>query len=515
MIMENDSAADIASNSKTDVMFRGRLFSHMVSVSAPVSTYCSYWSNGAIASDPELWTSFSTLCGPGSGKDDLAAWVEKVWAAMRSAKDSVEESLASKEGSDTVLRVYLGPEWLFRRYSEDGKPKPFSPLELKHVLQTLEIRMRHDTSWENWLVVPGTVYWGFDRLDEIAHFVRGKTVAGMLMGFAAKLFGTWDASQFAVFNTVPIFAGGSLVAVYNKRDESDNMLLGQDFWGKTVLNGFGGVAAGAEHVLDFFSQEGEMDAADALKTYGLNFGSPLVVFGGRLIGVDVCIDHDSNPASKLLETFNIGSRDVKKKFDLQLLLSSGKDFKSVEEGRGHLNLRLEQGGMALRCDGSKKGVRLMRATADVSMDEHMSSSHFEDVEGTWAGSWGLNARRGKWNNASSSVCNSEEPKTAAPINCGLRDVCALCAASHASQKICNFAKVLEMGNFDRFMQYPMEPLPQHVHANFRDASGTQRCLDPHTDPDDGYLCMVGPAPDLLPNIPLHSHATQCPYARSL
>jgi hypothetical protein len=109
----------------------------------------------------------------------------------------------TKDDGDDVLRVFLAPEWLFRQSAPPKSSKleeysgiPYTQKEKEQIISGLR-SISGQTQFRNWLIVPGSITWGY---------VRQGTEA------------------FNWYNTAPVLMGGAVLREYHKRHDQDEFL---------------------------------------------------------------------------------------------------------------------------------------------------------------------------------------------------------------------------------------------------------------------------------------------------
>lgn len=320
----------------------GPIFTHMVAAAAPVSTACSWWQGDRIT---PFYKTFAHLCGVGgSSTAALDAHIDRVWGLLRKAHDRLNTKNAPG-GYGRTLKTFVSPEWTFRRYpegvSDDDWVKPFGYTDLQYIIGELQDRFdKTIDDWYDWLIVPGSIYWGVSYTDRIT-----------------------NAEKWMVFNTLPVFHSGKLVYHHNKFAQADNMNKQHEFWGYDLVKTFPATSGCAkyggseQHIcgttkfLEWMETRypGMPGFLAGMKKWGLKQPHAALIVNGLVVGVDICLDHSMTLGEGARSAERVGAVGLPF-FDIQFLVSSGMAFIYPEDD-GALSLHVRSGGVGLSADG--------------------------------------------------------------------------------------------------------------------------------------------------------------------
>lgn len=204
-----------------------------------------------------------------------------------------------RSGVPGLLSAFFGPEWYFRRQTS-----PFSKQEMTEIVDDLkELSAANPTL----LLAPGTIFWGIQ-----------------------------DGKEWLIFNCAPILFGGRLLTFHCKSGEDDHLSY-DEVW-----------AANDK------SEPAKNERASCRK-----LDKKLFWVGDLSVGVDICLDHTSNPVcfSKAVPAGQT--------IDVLLLLAASMHFHPDKS-------KITRGGMVIRCDGAQASpeqgaqVLLTRASGSCS-----------------------------------------------------------------------------------------------------------------------------------------------------
>jgi len=382
-------------------------YTHVLAASSPYSTFCSWlWKD-----DRQFYKLVARACGihgtnQGAIEGAIDAHLEKVWNLIKNAYSELDGNKKHRKEGDT-LRIFLLPEWaLGRRYPADGTD--FSPpldfAEMQYIIFGLEKKMQKSgLDFSDWLIVPGSIYWGF----KISHLAFNNVIY-----------------KYAVFNTAPIYYGGRFVWAHNKHLQADNMHsseqwgydLVQLFQGRpgcTVYDGGGARVCGSVEFAKAVAQANGASAGEALQKWGLQQPAYAILVNGLVVGLDICVDHRYMEGIDRLK--KLGFADM---FDIQLLIASGMSFNVPEENDGRLSLTLRKQGLAISSDGVQ-GPAATQLFMSLSDDGHGVTKqgqlvkiqvdlqrHFQEVDAVLLNSWTQGCEQDWMDTANKAYCTN-------------------------------------------------------------------------------------------------------------
>lgn len=241
----------------------------------------------------------------------------------------------------TILRIFLAPEWVFRKpnttmaventrlgvMQDVAVHAYWSPKEFGKITKGL---LELSTEEKDMLIVAGSILWA----------QPGKIVVDVKKGATEDLA--------VVYNTTIVVCNGEIVHIYHKQHEGIDT---------SILDGASGNVFGMDPKQNNRKQEDFSYLHDAkskcVATVDLdgNTIKPLVSntfkFKRLKFGIEICIDHSKGVLKK-----NIGDNDT---VDVQIVISCGMKLKPKA-------IVARKGGIAMHIDGNNKKGPAMKKT---------------------------------------------------------------------------------------------------------------------------------------------------------
>jgi hypothetical protein len=190
------------------------------------------------------------------------------------------QGLAAKGFDANAFRLFVGPEWYFRKNNSDNPYVPYTHQELHDIVGDLvTMSLNHP----NWLIIPGTIYFGLgytQHLHQMSRADLNQVRADIDANFKLQRHGDIavcpvraqpvGSTTFVTGNVAPVIHNGHLIHYVFKVDAGEHP------------------KAGVETYAPYLMTPGKRCAM---------MRSSLFAYGGRTFALDICKDHYSARAA--------------------------------------------------------------------------------------------------------------------------------------------------------------------------------------------------------------------------
>lgn len=262
---------------------------------------------GTVSSPPRLSGSTATI------GIDAKPRVERLIGAMIEAKREIKKS----GDNNSTLKIFMAPEFYFR---PDNDLVSYTYKQFKGIREVLQQTISKDSTFYDWLVVPGTIMWYQDKTIK-----KRKITGGESVYFNSAIYiQTADSSTASFFSKK---AGPSHRIEKTKASKVDGIPTGEH---------------GGNYKLTE-EEKGKRKQASVMFTKyaeGPKKNKHVFLSGGIRFGLDICLDHNDKTTKEVI----INDETKGKYVQLHLLTAGGQAIKNYA-------VAAIENGYILRTDG--------------------------------------------------------------------------------------------------------------------------------------------------------------------